>query len=102
MSEPHTSEFNCNFTYILLLLLSGVRRSINQVDIQNSERAECMCGQNIRKNTWSNNLQLQSFTSEFCFRVLLEDFFCFALVLNMDTQSTSRKALKSPQEQEDR
>ena len=47
--------------------------------------------------------------SEFYFRVLLQSStseFClsnsYLLVLNMDTQSTSRRALKWPQEQEDR
>ena len=75
VSEPHTSEFNCDFSYIL----SGVRRSVNQVDIlltRNSARRV-----NVRTEYRKEHVVKQlavlhlSSTSEFYFRVQLENFF---------------------------
>ena len=72
--------------------------------MQNNACANYTCGQNIEKHTtkavrffreFNCRVLLESLTSEFC----LSNF--YLLVLNMDTQSTSRRALELPQEQED-
>ena len=71
---------------------------VHTLSTRNNARAKYTCGHNIKKNTTKAVCfirLLQSSTSEFWLKNL------YLLVLNMDTQSTSRRALKSPQEQED-
>ena len=99
----HPSESNCQFFAYMCVYISVVRHSVNVVSYSfKTIHMPCAStyGQNIEKNTYTPSsykcyTRTVGYTSEFYFRSLS------LLVSNMNIQSSSRRALNSPQEQED-